>query len=557
MGHKPIHYFLIFVLIAGATQFSNGNPGDSLKASQYIDFKFNFIQFFNKSDFQTFYEAWKNKPKITIAHFGDSHVQPDIYSGKVRQQLQQSKGQGGLGMFFPYSIADTYSSIHYTSNHTGIWQSAKSIARKPELPLGVTGISARTTDENASFTIAFKNQLPASYKKLLIFCKQDKSSFDIQVKTGSEEILVPVGETGSDQPFLEIGLSAVPQILEVKVRKTGDHETAFELYGLSLMSEEESGLTLHAMGIGGSQYGSLLRENLFDFQFPALNADVVILDFGTNDFLYTNEIPGSLKNEIVEVIKKVRRATPKSNILLTSAQDMYRKGLNTTASVEFSELIRTIAREQHCLVYDWYWVSGGPEKMLLWERAGLAQKDLIHLTLKGYEQKGDLLVQALENTLSWYEAEEIDSLVIPVNPTQSVSDPKIILVNEEKPKPVNSATINHQIEKGESLYSIAKKYNVSVAELMELNELSSTTIIAGKTLKVVPNETSKKITSVLPESPKIIRHKIQSGETLSEIAEKYHVSVRSIKKANGLKSSRIIAGKTLIIPSAPVARDES
>jgi len=50
-----------------------------------------------------------------------------------------------------------------------------------------------------------------------------------------------------------------------------------------------------------------------------------------------------------------------------------------------------------------------------------------------------------------------------------------------------------------------------------------------------------------------VQHEIVSGDTLSGIGEKYGVTMASIKEANQLKSSRIIAGKSLIIPTAASA----
>jgi len=58
----------------------------------------------------------------------------------------------------------------------------------------------------------------------------------------------------------------------------------------------------------------------------------------------------------------------------------------------------------------------------------------------------------------------------------------------------------------------------------------------------------------VPESEKVSwqRHKIQRGETLSKIAQRYGTSVRAITDANSLRSShRIIAGKYLLIPIGP------
>lgn len=60
---------------------------------------------------------------------------------------------------------------------------------------------------------------------------------------------------------------------------------------------------------------------------------------------------------------------------------------------------------------------------------------------------------------------------------------------------------------------------------------------------------ASKIIKLESDIPKNIVHKIKNGESLSVIADKYNVSIKSIKVANGLKNNNIRAGKTLKIPS--------
>lgn len=91
---------------------------------------------------------------------------------------------------------------------------------------------------------------------------------------------------------------------------------------------------------------------------------------------------------------------------------------------------------------------------------------------------------------------------------------------------------------------------------------------AFNTIKIITPENrdlfevaaSKQQVLVQTAVPKVVIHKIKKGETVSEIAEKYNLSIAKIKKANGLKSDRITFGKTLKIPtseSASVAKSEA
>lgn len=68
--------------------------------------------------------------------------------------------------------------------------------------------------------------------------------------------------------------------------------------------------------------------------------------------------------------------------------------------------------------------------------------------------------------------------------------------------------------------------------------------------------TSSKTITMESNEPKKITHKIKSGEVLGSIARKYGVTVAQIKKANGLKSDIIRAGRTLKIPTNQMQKRE-
>ncbi|AWH83714.1 peptidoglycan-binding protein [Flavobacterium album] len=68
--------------------------------------------------------------------------------------------------------------------------------------------------------------------------------------------------------------------------------------------------------------------------------------------------------------------------------------------------------------------------------------------------------------------------------------------------------------------------------------------------------TSSKTIVLESTVPKKITHKIKKGEVLGSIADKYNVTVAQLKKANGLKSDNIRAGKTLKIPTSEMQKKE-
>ena len=120
----------------------------------------------------------------------------------------------------------------------------------------------------------------------------------------------------------------------------------------------------------------------------------------------------------------------------------------------------------------------------------------------------------------------------------------------------NSNIIRYTIKSNDTIGEIAEAFNVSVADLKKWNNLSTSRIYAGKSLKIYsdvnPTGTAEKLaektaSKVKEENDDTDTHKIASGETLSEIAEKYNVGIKDLKEWNDLSSNKIVAGKKLYV----------
>lgn len=96
----------------------------------------------------------------------------------------------------------------------------------------------------------------------------------------------------------------------------------------------------------------------------------------------------------------------------------------------------------------------------------------------------------------------------------------------------------HVVRPGENLTGIARRYGYSVRQLVVANNIRNPNFIyAGQTL-------------YLPSGGNVgaVRYRVRYGDTLSGIAFRYGTSVNAIKNANGLSSSFIYAGQVLRIP---------
>ncbi|MCS6824698.1 MAG: GDSL-type esterase/lipase family protein [Cytophagaceae bacterium] len=455
----------------------------------------NYIQFYDKSAVEQICKYWNETAtrRFTIVHVGDSHIQPDILTSKTRSILQTLLGDAGKGMVFPNCIAKTYSHFGNSCRYKGEWTYGKSLVLPPKVTLGVQGMACRTTDPHASFTISLSKEIiPHSYNSFKIFCKKVHSSFDLIIETNGHAVPVTIDATPEDSlPYVHVLLPSVANDITFKVTKRNPWEKEFEFYGVSIEKPESKGLLYHAMGVGGAKYNAISYEELYEPHLKALQPDVVIIDYGTNDILYKDTILAELETDIVAAIQKTRNAAPNASIILTSAQDMFWKQQFTKSSKKFSELIHRIAQQYNCGVYDWFWIAGGGFAMKKWEQYGLAQSDLIHLTVQGYTLKGQLLAEAFLNTLQELDKNfSIQSLVFARDTLSELPYDSSLFrtatpqqpLNRNYSPPSHQRVIKHKIRPGENLGTIARKYHVSVSQLKKWNNLKSDLIRAGKYL---------------------------------------------------------------------------
>lgn len=115
---------------------------------------------------------------------------------------------------------------------------------------------------------------------------------------------------------------------------------------------------------------------------------------------------------------------------------------------------------------------------------------------------------------------------------------------------------HHLVKAGETLYSIARRYRLTVEDLSDWNNLKSTNIKVGQKLTLISDgqatENTEKQENELSQAslrPVVSKfHIVQKGETLYRIAKKYGVTLDSIRKLNGIQGDAIQAGQKIELP---------
>ena len=107
------------------------------------------------------------------------------------------------------------------------------------------------------------------------------------------------------------------------------------------------------------------------------------------------------------------------------------------------------------------------------------------------------------------------------------------------PSPGPSTT--YTVQKGDSLWSIANKFGVTVDSLKQANNLTSNLLSVGQVLIIPSNN--------LPPSNDYTIYTVKAGDSLWSIANRFGVSVDSIKSLNSLTSNLLSIGQELKIPN--------
>jgi len=560
--------------------FRNSFPNDLLKEYYpFISYDKNYFESNNSIASDRFFRLLEqtNKKKVTILHIGDSHIHSDIFTGYVRVRLQNIFGSAGRGLMFPFCTAGTHATRDYRTTCTGNWTSAKSTEKTMLYDVGVTGVTARTTDVSATASIIFRPKVYSMKREpviLSVLYLPGPNAFDVNVTSGKNQWKIVdrdvdngviTGEIDWDSDTLTISFSAPDSI-----------RNYFELYGIIAGYKQPTGLLYHSAGINGAAIQNLVGQKLIEKHISVLQPDLLILDLGTND-IYRGIFDESVVYKLLtSVIQRVRSVLPDVTILLLPPQDMYYKRRHVVSTESFSRLMQRVAKEKNCLFYNYFQVSGGKFSMLQWEKQQLGKKDRIHLTGEGYELKGKLFLVAFldaylkylnkdgyseENNSVVYDSACVsmwfaDQQVYKVPPVPDSTE--VTKTNNTDSQSANTVSNTHIVKKGESLGVIAQKYRVSVSQIQQWNNLSGTTIHPGQKL-IIRGKSSTSANSnqssaqkdntkaTEQSSAKKTTYTVKSGDSLYAIAKANGVTVDQIKKWNNLTTDKIHPGQQLIL----------
>lgn len=358
-------------------------------------------------------EGAPDKRVVRVLHFGDSHTSADYWTGRIRRRLQERFGDAGPGLVLPGKPWRGYprEGVKILSGRNWPAQSLRSTDSDGWVGLpgaAITGVEGEAFHLRAAF---------ASYSIQVLaapgFGLQGAVAAPAEEAERASELPVPLPafsglakhseEVFSDRALQVFGPS---QGDEGKASAARLQDLMFplpagtKLLGVDLRSDR-SGVLYDELGLNGAslldleKWNPQLRRALLDQAKPHL----IVLAYGTNDEGLGGEAVLDYQARMRALLRSLKTEA-KAPILVIGPLDRFgnrrraRPALKAGAARVIGDMKQACLAEG-CAFWDAREAMGGYGSIRQWRRTGLAQRDLVHLTGRGYERLGDLFCDQL------------------------------------------------------------------------------------------------------------------------------------------------------------------
>ena len=122
--------------------------------------------------------------------------------------------------------------------------------------------------------------------------------------------------------------------------------------------------------------------------------------------------------------------------------------------------------------------------------------------------------------------------------------------------PSASSTTTYTVKSGDSLYAIANKYNTTVNEIKNLNNLTTNTLTIGQVLKIPTSSGQTTSSSGTEDVSGVINYVVKDGDTLYSISQNYGLNVDDIIAINNITNNELVTGQVIKLPIDTIDEEE-
>jgi lysophospholipase L1-like esterase len=340
-----------------------------------------------------------------VVHIGDSHIQADFFSGKIRELLQAHFGNAGVGLVFPYKQINTNGPKSYSSLSSQPLTSNKIVKCKSMCNVGIAAYNA-ILPTGADITFNLKKDTSTQFVSLL-YTAQNTNALKVNNDNNADNYTIQTTANYTIASYKnEVGA-------DFTINANG-----FTVLNGVIVNNGKPGVLYHTIGANGATFANYNNSTLFFDQLSALEPDLIIISLGTNESVseITND---SFVYNMHQFYLNTRQAANQAKIIFTTPADNAVKHTATVRKkvkgkwrtkrittyqtnkklIEQKDIMLAYCNANKIMVWDLFTAMGGEGSMKEWVKTGYAARDHIHFSKGGYELQGQLFYDALMQLL--------------------------------------------------------------------------------------------------------------------------------------------------------------
>lgn len=349
---------------------------------------------------------------INIVHIGDSHIQAEGSTTPTRRLLQQRYGNAGRGLIIPFRMAGTNQPLDYTITSGSPFTSSRLLKTPWLTDMGFTGIATRPHSDEFQVSISLKGSSANSdFSCIRVFYSGGVPEVAAVASSIFTELIFT---TTQSEGYIDINLFEPVAAADI----TFSHSEPLTIFGYELLNLN-AGVVYSAIGNNGATYSTYNSVPSLGNGIAPMRPQLIILSLGTNE-AFGKVSDTTMYRDIDIFVKDIMRANPQAQILLTTPSECQRtvsrrvrrkkkskrrryytvrsRQVNTNIP-RLRQVVLKYGRDHAIATYDWYEVAGGAGSSTRWVAASLMGKDHIHNTWTGYDVQGNLLYDAIIETI--------------------------------------------------------------------------------------------------------------------------------------------------------------
>ncbi len=340
------------------------------------------------------------KGRVNIVHIGGSHVQADMYTHVIRQNIDSLNGEltPPRGFIFPYKVAKTNNPFNYRVSYSGEWKGERNAKREFSIAQGVSGILVHTTDASAQFSIDLNTDsiIRWTTNKVHLICESARGTAEPMMIVSDSIVLKGEAEPTGFLFTTNENISHFSFKVKFDSLQSQNPDT-FIVRGI-YADNEEPGIVYSSIGVNGASVPSYLGCVNFEHDLALVKPDLVVLAIGINDAVADNFSDSLFVAHYDTLLTHIRNVSPDCAFIFITNNDSFRRQrrryyVNKNGLIA-REAFYELGRKWQSPVWDLFEIMGGLGSMQKWQDERLAQRDKIHFTSSGYALVGQMFYDA-------------------------------------------------------------------------------------------------------------------------------------------------------------------